>query len=418
MTDQATAAKPAAPTPTSTAREFAPRRSTDREVACAIDLGWRLAALYGLRPSELPIEPTMDLLPLRTSLPQSDRLQLELKAAAGDAKRVGTEITPDEFAALVELTKQPERDWGELRERIKAHHIALEKSLWADHEATGKAYELGNVLSDTWNRMVKALRQGAHPTAGQHRANGVRPVDHELREIFHPERVERIKLLLDDLQTRIDPAAVRIVKRHLDAWRERVEAVSSGGQERFPFEATPAGLQPLNKQTVIWRQLVTGDKEPEAYLERDERARVRDVMAKRMAQAFLQHKGTILRVSTAVALVTAAAVYLWDPITSFYDEHLTLAGAITAFVGSVAGALGLSTASIAGTVRKSLNARAELVWNTALAELVCEQTSCVDELLAAPEVAQSTGLARHPLSSVRAAVTSHLRPDSKVSPQP
>jgi hypothetical protein len=36
--------------------------------------------------------------------------------------------------------------------------------------------------------------------------------------VFDKTRIERIKELLDDLQTRLDPAAVEVVKDHLDRW--------------------------------------------------------------------------------------------------------------------------------------------------------------------------------------------------------
>ena len=75
-------------------------------------------------------------------------------------------------------------------------------------EPAGKAYELGNFLSDTWNRVT---RPSIHPDPHS-----------ELAEIFDRVRVERIKLLLDDLQARIDPVAIHAVSSHLDEWCERV----------------------------------------------------------------------------------------------------------------------------------------------------------------------------------------------------
>ena len=50
------------------------------------------------------------------------------------------------------------------------------------------------------------------------------------------------------------------------------------------------------------------------------------------------------------------------------------------FGGPVAGALGVSLASVGRTVSKSLDARAELLWNTALVEVISHKTLRVDEL--------------------------------------
>ena len=94
------------------------------------------------------------------------------------------------------------------RAELRRHHIDIDKRLWAANEPAGKAYELGNFLSDTWNRVT---RPSIHPDPHS-----------ELAEIFDRVRVERIKLLLDDLQARIDPVAIHAVSSHLDEWCERV----------------------------------------------------------------------------------------------------------------------------------------------------------------------------------------------------
>jgi hypothetical protein len=96
--------------------------------------------------------------------------------------------------------------------------VELEKSLWAEHEARGKAYELGNSLSDTWNGVLRGLRPSAEGASSPESRVIV-----ELRAVFSDERKQRISVLLDELQARIDPAAVRVVQRHLDEWCERVK---------------------------------------------------------------------------------------------------------------------------------------------------------------------------------------------------
>lgn len=355
---------------------FAPRRATEPQVSDAITLGWRIAVLYSLRADELPSSPPDNLLPMRRSLPAAERLALELHAAAGDAGRLGVPIAEGDLDALLALAARAphaaEAEEG-LRARIREWHIELETMLWADHEATGKAYELGSFLSDTSNRVVLELRCGDR--AREH-------VTRELRQVFERERVERMERLLDDLQTRIDPAAVRIVKQHLGTWQEAV-------RERTPRRATRAGLEPLDSQVVTWFQLVTGDKEPEAFIGHDDRTRVRETMVGRMVRSYKRNWRTIVAGLVALAVLAGGA---YELLTSAGDVR----GPLLASLGPIAGALGLSFTSIGLTVRKSLDARAELLWNTALVEVISHKTLRVDEVLKpAPPHRRSRAIAVH-----------------------
>jgi hypothetical protein len=341
---------------------FAPRRGTEPQISEAITLGWRLATLYSLRADELPSSPPDNLLPMRRSLPAAERLVLELRAAAGDAGRLGIGPSAAEIEELVELARQaPESDDAEerLRAHLRAWHIELQTKLWADHEATGKAYELGSFLSDTSNRVVLELRRPGDPCPH---------VTRELREVFSPSRVERVKRLLDDLQARIDPAAVRIVKQHLEFWQAAVG-------ERAAQCATRADLEPLDHQVVTWFQLVSGDKEPEAYIDHDDRVGVRGTMVSRTLRSYAANGRFV--VGTVLALGVLAALVAFVP--NLADKVGT--SELLAFAGTVATALGVSFASIGRTVRKSLDARAELLWNTALVEVISHKTLRVDEML-------------------------------------
>jgi hypothetical protein len=327
-----------------------------------------------LRVGELSSMPRDNVLPLRTSLPPTARLRLELRAAAGDAQRVGVPTDPEEMRELMDLAcRAPGSDDAErqLRVRIETWHIALATGLWADEVARGEAYELGSFLSDTWNRVVLAMRCEGEADA---------LVADELRAVFSDARVQRIKVLLDDLQARIDPAAVRIVQQQLESWRSSVsEQVAEDGPERLPFVPTRAQLEPLASQTVIWRQLVTGEKEPEGYIGRDARARVRDLMVKRLLAGYrLKWKSVVVG-----AAVTAALVLGVGQLANLL-KGAELAP-IIAFGGSLAGALGLKMTSIAMTMRRSLDARAELIWNTALVEVICEQTLRVADMFGTPQ---------------------------------
>ena len=204
---------PAVP-PTARAKEIADRRSTRAEIASAIDLGWRVAALHALDPMTLqaPSPVTDDMLLNRRSLSAADRADLEVRAIAGVAARVGIPMAGPELDRLLELARacgdSTEAEQA-FRHELARRHIEFDKRLWAVDEPSGKAYELGNFLSDTWNRV---LRPRVHSDPHS-----------ELAEIFGPVRVQRMKLLLDDLQARVDPVAAHTVETHLGLWRDRVQ---------------------------------------------------------------------------------------------------------------------------------------------------------------------------------------------------
>ena len=352
---------------------FAPRRSTETQISDAITLGWRIATLFSLTPDELPSSPPdKNLLPMRRSLPPAQRLALELHAAAGDADRLGVGLEEGRLGELIGLAAEACESAAaeaEFRARIRSWHIHLETMLWADHEATGKAYELGSFLSDTSNRVVCGLRAAPGDDEDVTRDH----VTSQMQEVFARERIERVKRLLDDLQARIDPASVRIVSEHLEAWHAAV-------QERQPKSVTRPGLEPLDSQVTIWFQLVTGDKEPEAFIDHEERAKVRGTMFTRTLRSYISNPRSMAALAAATAVLLfvitqARGVSLIDGIEgNGLSVLLTIAG-------SLAGALSLSLASIGRTVRQSLDARAELLWNTALVDVISRRTLRVDDLL-------------------------------------
>jgi hypothetical protein len=79
----------------------------------------------------------------------------------------------------------------------------------------------------------------------------------------------------------------------------------------------------------------------------------------------------------------AAAFFVW--LASWYDDHKALATVIVGFAGSIAGAVGVTTASIMAALRKNVKAWSELMWNTTLTDVICAETILVGDLLPAPE---------------------------------
>jgi hypothetical protein len=345
------------------------RREADARVAAAIDLGWRVAALYALSPSTLapPVRADDELLLNRHSLGAEDRLELELRAIGGVAERAGTPLGEAELGALLDLTADAAASLdGEqrLRDDLARTHVALAKRLWAHDEAHGRGYELGNFLSDTWNRLLRPRSTGGP--------------DAELGQIFRADRVQRMKVLLDNLQTRLDPAAVHVVVNHLDAWRDRV----ADREVAQPAAAAPAlsakqvtkAYEPVERQTIIWRQILSGDKEPEAYIDARRRAEVRDELSRQLWRRYRRYWWLV----PIVAAVGGAVGYL-------LADQSSAAAAVIGTVTAVAGMLGVTRASMLATAKRGLQDWGELMWSRALAAVICRETLVLDELFPAPD---------------------------------
>jgi hypothetical protein len=355
------------------------RRLTGDDIALAIDLGWRVAALHAISPTTLkPIaDVTEDMLLNRRSLPAADRLELEVQAIAGVAKRLDIPLDHAELARLIALTHQaPEtpEDEDAFRIELARRHTAFDKLLWTADEQRGKAYELGNFISDTWNRVARPRVNVDDPAS-------------ELVEVFDPVRIERIKLLLDDLQASVDPVAAHAVASHLDAWRNRLHP-APGEPPRGPvpgagLAAADAAkeLEPLERQTIIWRQLLTGDKEPEAFIGQARRGEVRDELTKMLWKRY--RRWAWLLPIVAVIGVALGLEYANDP---------KLGKSLIGGFFAVTGALGLQRAAMISTVKRGVASWGDLMWNRALAAVICRETSLLQQVF--PDVKPQRGLAR------------------------
>jgi hypothetical protein len=320
-------------------------------LTCSLELGWQIAYLYALVDDDLEPPQTDTLLPLNQSLQPADQLEVQMRTAAGDARRAGLPDCADALDALVPDARAAatSNDCSAFREALSARHVEIDKELWASCEGNAKAYELGNGLSDTYNRICRATRG----STGDARL--------EWQEVFHRDRVQRLKDQLHDLQSRLDPRAVTVVSDHLDAWEARV-------LERRRCKPPPlhAVRLHLRRQTVIWRQLLTGDKQPEAFLDRDERAALRGEMAKLVWKRYLPW------LPVMVVVVGALVLALTDKTTA------TTLGKLLA---SAAGVLGITMASVRLTIRSRMSEWTELLWNRAVAARITAVTLLVDDLL-------------------------------------
>jgi hypothetical protein len=236
----------------------------------------------------------------------------------------------------------------------------VQKDLWALDEAAGKAYELGNGLSDTYSRVCRAYR---------------RPDEDPLvtwGEVFGRARVERLKKLLDDLQSRLNAGGVAVVRAQLELWCDEVPIRLASG--RLPGEKEVR--DGVRRQTVVWRQLLTGDKDSEAYLDRNARAALRDDLR---VLIWRRYRSWVLSLSLTIFFVVLALPRLID----FYAEGVVQTGVASGVV-AVAGALGITRASVLLTIRRRLDEWSQLLWDRAIAHKVVESTLTLDAVLPAP----------------------------------
>lgn len=325
----------------------------DDDFAVAIGLGWRIAELNS-RVDDLGECSDDTLLPVHSTLAPADQLELQLRTAAGFAKRLGGECDPALLERLARLGRESVDDPGRqeaYRAEVRGWHVAIIKDLWSRNEALGRAYELGNGLSDTYGRVCRAYRENEGDAA------------RVWKEVFHPNRVERLKKLLDDLHCRLNDTAATVVREQLDKWRDKVHAGYVPNEEKF--------RDALRRQTVIWRQLVAGDKLPDAYLGDAERAKVRNTLRK---LAWRRYRWLV----PALAAILALAAVGMPPAIAFYQDYIVPTG-LTPLIVAAIGAFGITRASIIIAVRSRVHDWVSLLWQSAVVKEVLKATLTVDE---------------------------------------
>jgi hypothetical protein len=411
-TADATGPNDAAPVSQDNHQAIAPRRTADPRIARALDLGWRFATLRAITFVDQAPAPTPEngLLPTIASMPSHERLEVELLAAAGDAKRLGT---PLDAALLARLQALADPDtWDavaseEFRERLGQTHRSLAKKLWASNEKEGEAYELGIMLFDTWCRIWRVYRDVAPDGTAE------TTIKTEWTQVFGEDRVQHVLTLLDDLQARLDPGAVIVVRDNLQEWRRRVNECVA--HDRLPTVDEP--WLEVRSQALAWRQLLTGDKEPEAYIPAQERAKVRTEMLKLMRRRYLKLAPFVV---AAAAVIVGLVLLFHNGMEDLYDDNKSGVTTALGIVVFVAGVLGVSKASVGRAARTSLRTWSELLWNRALAIVVCRATLRVHALFpdpprlhrrAAARARAGWEQARHGMAWVRA----HLRIRPRVS---
>jgi hypothetical protein len=337
-------------------------RSQDASLAAAVALGWRLAEVYSC-VNDLGETSRDTLLPAHGSLAPHDQLELQLRAAAGDAERAGVtskDASLDELCANVRANAGFDGSDAAFRADLRRRHVEINKDLWSRSEALGKAYELGNGLSDTYGLVCRAYReeQGSEGDVWS--------------EVFDRGRIERLKRLLDDLQSRLDPTAVTVVRKQLDAWCEKVEK-RLNPQDPPKLSVVRTGLR---RQTVIWCQLIAGDKRPEDYLDAAERTRIRHTLRN---IAWMRYRIWLV----ALLTVLGGVVFFLPELARWYQAGVVQTRFAPTAI-ALAGAVGITRASFVVSLRARMHQWAELLWQCAVVEEVVYATLTLEQVFPAP----------------------------------
>ena len=162
------------------------------------------------------------------------------------------------------------------------------------------------------------------------------------------------------------------MRAQLDAWCAGVHARLVPGEA----PAEQAVRDGVRRQTVIWRQLLAGDKAPEAYLDRHAHADLRDDLRRLIWRRYR-------RWTVALGAALFALAIALPHLISLYETGFVRTGLASALV-AIAGAIGITKASVLLTVRGRLDQWSELLWNRALAQKVVEATLTLDLVLPPP----------------------------------
>jgi hypothetical protein len=286
----------------------------------ALELGWRVADLYALVGNIA--EPAPDtLLPAQRELAAADQLELQLRTAAGYARRLGFVSEAEILNRLVpdahDAPTSPDAS-ERFRNKIRSLHVELIKALWNRDETLGKAYELGTGLSDTYSRILNAYRD---------RSQDLRA---DWETAFGHERVDNLLNLLDDLQPHLNPGGVAVVRNHLRIWMELVKVrLSAGGLPDMRNVRTW-----FRRQTLTWRRLLAADTELERLLPAYAQL---DLMPEFRRRLHRQYRRYVLP-ALIVVLVAVGIVSLFDVENVFGPEVGAL---IVGVVGIVAARVAL-----------------------------------------------------------------------------
>jgi len=300
---------------------------------------------------------SLALLPTHDNLPTAERRAIEVIAASADSERLGLTV---DWEALETVARESDaNDATHLRAEVLTRHGEIQRRLWGSSEPEGKAYELGGALADTHNRVAEA--------------SGVEAKLGALAAVFGEERSIWLSRLLNELQARLSPRAVLIVRRQLEKWR----AFTSEQLPRLEFSSDKKVAayeidRALRAQSIVWRQLLSQDHQPEGFLGAPEREQLR----RRVVRRALGRYGRWAPLLLVLGVSGIAALFILKSEDAVWKS-------LVAGASAVLGALGITRAAVVEAVRSRVGELSQLLYEEVLVELVSEATLKTGDIRAA-----------------------------------
>lgn len=295
-------------------------------VTTSFAFGWQMARLY-TSPLSSAGEPRLEEdLPGLSALPAAQLVKLGLEQADVALSRLKAFLgnaqlpTTDAVRAATE-NDPPDRD--AIRKAILDLHVAVLIQLTAADYRLGKAYGLGRALADTC--------ASAHGDETERR----RVLAHHLE----PNRALVMVAWLDDLKTVLPAHAAQGVADSLQRWRLWARTV---GVTAFDLKAVNDTTRVLHRCGQRWRAILSGEKKAQDVLTTSDYVSA--------ARGTLARVGAIAR-SLAWQLrgpLALAAVLIGVGIWLIVANHST--AQVLAGLGTIAGGLGITWRSAAGTL--------------------------------------------------------------------
>jgi hypothetical protein len=315
-------------------------------VTTSFAFGWQMARLY-TGPLRSAAEPRLeDDLPGLSDLPAAELVKLGLAQADGALSRLRAFLDdaplPSTDAVRAETEKSPP-DRDAIRKAILELHVAVLVQLTAADYRLGKAYGLGRALADTC--------APAHGDPAERR----QALGHHLE----PHRALVLLAWLDDLKTVLPPHAGRGVADSLQRWKRWAETADLANADP---PAVNSITHTLHRCGQAWRAIVSGEKAATDLLESGDY-----VSAAR---------GTLAR---AAAIAWALALRLWAPLSLalvligvgiwlIIANHST--AQVLAGLGTIAGGLGITWRSAAGSVEHLSLGLLRPLWDAQIDDVV------------------------------------------------
>jgi hypothetical protein len=316
-------------------------------VTTSFGFGWQMARLYAGVLSSAAMPRLEDDLPGLSGLPAAQLVALGLAQADMALRRLraflGDDASLPTTAAVRAETAKPDPDHDAIRKAILNLHIAVLVQLTAADFRLGKAYGLGRALADTC----------AEPHGEE--AERRKALGHHLES----HRAQVIIGWLDDLKTVFPAHASQGVADSMRLWERWATAVRPEKADLATVNATARDLHRCGQQ---WRSVLSGEKDATDLLE--------------ISDYVTAARGTLTQ---GASVAWALAMRLWAPLAVaallvgvgiwlIIANHGT--AQVIAGLGTIAGGLGITWRSAAGSVQHLSLDLIRPLWGAQIDEVV------------------------------------------------